>query len=130
MQHLTEPEMHAYRDRTLMGESLLRATGHFAECEDCCRKLRLLAAPGPALAELRNLLETHLSGDALQQFVDGELNEGARLEIEQHLEQCSECRTDVAALRQFASTWKKPSRRWMAVAAGVIVAAGIGIGLW
>jgi|SRR5580704_12052515 hypothetical protein len=130
MQHLTEPEMHAYRDRTLAAESLLRATGHIAECEECRRKLRLLAAPGRAIAELSNPPETHLSGDALQRFVDGELNEGERIEIEQHLEQCSECRTDVASLRQFASTWKKPSRRWLAVAAGVIVAAGIGIGLW
>ena len=48
-----------------------------------------------AFRRLMERLRRHPSGEALVQFVDGELPEGLRRDIEAHLENCEECRFSV-----------------------------------
>lgn len=128
--------MRGYRERTLAAEALLRVADHLAECADCRGKLRLAARSGEALAGLRQAIESHLSAEQLQQFVDGKLDVSARAGVEQHLAWCAECRSDVQALRDFAkaqpaiATLARPARiGWLAAAAAVLLAA-IGLGVW
>jgi len=137
MGHLTEREFSGYRQRTLEPESLLRVSGHLQGCEDCRAKLGELVGVGDALGRMRQSLESHLTAEQLQRFVDGELESGAREGIEQHLDSCAECATDVQALREFA---REPvssvrtaalARRWWlaAVAAALVIALGGGVWL-
>lgn len=48
-----------------------------------------------AFRRLMERLRRHPSGEALVQFVDGELPDGLRRDIEAHLEHCEECRLSV-----------------------------------
>ena len=62
-----------------------------------------------AIEDLRTVTEKHLSAEELQEFVDGGLDAAHLPRIEEHLSWCAECKGDVAALREFARNWKKPT---------------------
>jgi hypothetical protein len=128
--------LNGYRGRTLAAEALLRIADHLAVCEDCRGKLRLVERTGEAIAELRQAVESHLSAEQVQHFVDGELGAGERADVEQHVAWCTECSSDVQALREFAKAQQPPvavARRvrswWLATAAAVLLTA-IGLGVW
>lgn len=136
MGHLTEPELTGYQKRTLQADSLLRVTGHLAECEQCRSSLRHLAGIGASMQDLRQWLEIHLTAEQLQQFIDGELDSGARTRVERHIDTCVECASDVEALREFAnspavsrSKARYAWRWWLAAAAALVIAFGVRIWL-
>jgi len=135
MDHLTNIEFNAYLARELEPETLLRVTDHLADCEDCRARLRLELPTGETVAELRRGFAAHLTAEELQRFVgDAQTDESSR--IAAHLESCPECAGDFRELRAFANTAPiaiQPSRPasawWLAVAAAIVLALGIGIWL-
>lgn len=135
MNHPSEVELSGYRERTLAPEALLRVTAHLAACEDCRSNLRSTLRSGAALAELRQALEEHLSSVRLQEFVDGELDAKERAEVDQHLAWCTDCRSDVEALREFAKSQRPrvvafPAPGWWLAAAAAVLLAAAGLGVW
>jgi Putative zinc-finger len=136
MGHLTEPELSGYRQRTLDPESLLRVAGHLEGCEDCRAKLRGLRDASEALGTIRRSLESHLTAEQLQRFVDRELESEARKAVEQHLSACSECAADAQALNEFANRLvtstpaARPARRWWWAAVAAVLVITLGLGVW
>jgi Putative zinc-finger len=135
MDHLTDSEFNAYLARDLQPDALLRVTDHLTDCEDCRARLRLRARTGETLGELRQTIEMHLTADQLQRFVDGDMQPEEHSRIDAHLQSCAECAGDVRELQVFASTPARPmqpsrpvSRWWLAAAAAIVLA--LGLGLW
>ena len=135
MNHPTEHELSAYRERTLATEVLLSVAAHLGECEDCRSKLRSAMRSGAALAELRQTLEDHVSSEQLQEFVDGELGDERRAGVEQHLKWCTDCHSDAQALQEFAKAQRPrvvafPARGWWLAMAAAVLLAAAGLGVW
>jgi len=70
----------------------------------------------------------HLSIDDAASYIDGTLNDSARLDVERHLAECDSCREEVAASTRLIATLPAPAGRrlpWRLLAplaAGILIA--------
>jgi anti-sigma factor RsiW len=63
----------------------------------CGRHERLTQPSRVSMASGHNLMSSteHVAGETLSAYVDGELDQQARSEVEQHVRWCAECQTTV-----------------------------------
>src|SRR3954451_3717435 len=94
--HLTPRQLSQYQARTLGTAELVEADGHIAAC-DTCRAALFGDAEISGLGGLRHLLTEHLEYDEIAACAEGKSSSVNKL----HLQECPECRAEVADLRGF-----------------------------
>jgi hypothetical protein len=120
--HLSNGQIDGFRRGTLAGDELAAVIRHLADCRECGAKAR--AAAFAVASELAG--EDHPDVDELFAFADGTLDRARRLEIEEHLRDCTRCSEDVADARRENARLHPRQPVWrLAVAAAIgIVVAG------
>lgn len=121
--HLSDTELRNFKSGALAPDDLLRADDHLSACEQCRARAIALLVSQPA---------THLQDDELQLFVHGRLDPDNYDAARHHLTNCSTCARQVADLRAWAKPTIAPQvqRRWLALAASIVVAAVIATLIW
>jgi hypothetical protein len=131
-EHLTGEEIARYRARRSATDEIARVQDHADECAECRGRLALRGAA----ASLRAVLNPEPDEQELVRFVAGQLPALRAAEIAGHLERCARCMAVVDDLRQFAQppvrlpeptpAMRTHRVRWSALAAAVVLAAGLG----
>jgi hypothetical protein len=113
MHHLTDLELELYRKRDMPPERLLVANSHLFSCEHCYVRYGAGDKVESAFAVLQDLQTTdeaesiHLSFEQLADYVDNQLPEKSRAEMNLHIQECLECEVrleELAALKPFVVT--------------------------
>jgi tetratricopeptide (TPR) repeat protein len=97
MHHLTDLELEQYRKRDMPPERLLVANSHLFDCEQCYRRYGAEDKVEAAFTILRDLQSSnkveaeHCSFEQLADYVDDNLNEKSRAEIDLHVQECAGC---------------------------------------
>jgi predicted anti-sigma-YlaC factor YlaD len=109
-EHLSQPVIELYRERSLPPAELIAADDHLGECEACRGRLEGKAAWRAAAASLGEDLRAalavepeHLRYEQLAAYVDREADAVEREIIESHLSHCRECVEQFEELRAFAA---------------------------
>jgi len=132
--HLSEEQFANYHGRKLAPADLLAIGDHIAECEECRNRLYERERAAGQLREWKTDFSRHLEYAEVVSLVEGT----GSPESQQHVHECALCRAEVEDLRRFRSdltaTRREPiqmparsPRRWMAIAAAVVLAA---LGTW
>jgi hypothetical protein len=141
--HLSDEQIARYRGRTLAPADLLDADDHLVGCDTCRDRLARTLDTLRAGSRLRASLATHLGYEAVVACAEGR----GTPEDRQHLAECDLCAGEVADLRAFQGELReqpravvemparKPwqariSRKWLAAAAVVALAAELGFWSW
>jgi anti-sigma factor RsiW len=115
--HLTPERIQVYLDGGLLDEEVADVRQHATFCELCQAELeawQLLYAElgglqelspstemrSSVMAEVRARLEEHLVAGRIQDFLEGVLAAPAAASVRAHLENCGECRAEVAGWRR------------------------------
>lgn len=119
--HLTDPDIRGYRNRSLTPPHLLRVSSHLTECE-ACRSLVMSPAEVEAAIKLIRLgVQTegvgtsHLSYEAMEEYVDHKLDDAATTDVETHIRCCKFCTEElrkIEALKDEADDSSRPSLSW------------------
>src|SRR5262245_59850979 len=109
---MTDAEIGGFLRRELESSRLLMCADHIAECEICRGKLAsrqdLAAARSQVEGDLSPFVD-HISEDAIQKYVAGQLGLARIREIDGHLANCAQCAEEVRDLRDFVN--EMPSAR-------------------
>ena len=128
--HLSGEEIEAYRTRSTSPEKFLEMNDHICSCDQCSRHFespeKVRKAYDAILKELR--VETthwpeHMAYEQLAGFVDDTLDQTDREAVSAHIEDCTECSSDIKEMRalkarietEAAGSSKSP--KWGTVAA-------------
>lgn len=131
--HLTDTELRDFRTGSLGPEALLRADDHLAACEPCRRRAAAFANVDEAIVDATEQLGVdaeHLSDEDLQSLVTGQLTGRRAAAARAHLERCRTCAAQVNDLERWATPRRSTSRRWMPVAAAILLGVFIPAALW
>lgn len=101
MEHLSQEQCAAYRDRTLGPGDLLAVDAHIAGCEDCRNRLRVGGLTGPTAPIVSRLGITHLTYEEMEAYVDQEGSEAIRSHVESHSRRCPNCLRELNDLIEF-----------------------------
>ncbi len=108
MNHLTEPQITAYRDRALTSEERATVSSHMEGCEPCRTRVRnarnVVGAAASAAIQFLPTNETesgHLTYEEMAAYVDGKADEAVREVVEGHAQFCERCAEQVRELRGF-----------------------------
>jgi anti-sigma factor RsiW len=122
-QHLSEQDLKRFQNRELSPDEILSLDAHLAECVSCQAEFRkdqeVQNAAGQMLRHLQgenDFDDSHLSYEAMADYVDHSLSEVEREIVDEHLEFCQNCKVEVddlfATKAQLASLADNgPSRR-------------------
>jgi len=132
MEHLTSESLGKLRRGELAGDELIAALRHVSSCPSCSTLGDdTLASDAAALHEtiLGASTDEHPDLDtALIPFVAGSADRATLEIVETHLEECAQCRSGVAGLRE--DVRREPPRRartWIAVAAAIVIAIALAV---
>jgi hypothetical protein len=123
--HVTEEELRAFRDRTLNNDEWWHVTEHTSVCAVCRERLGGGdAAVGSARAvlqrfdELLPLSSRHLSEEEILAWVEKDLTDVDRSAVEAHLAACANCRTEVDEASDIIGQFALADSRQMSPAHG------------
>jgi hypothetical protein len=129
--HLTDDQFARFRSRTLEPEELLAVDFHLAECAACRERLQREMGAAEQISGLRSQFSEHLTYEQTIASAEGRVEDA----VERHLLECAACRAEVEDLRQLRIERRPEPRRssermlirraWMAIAAGLLLAAGL-----
>jgi len=125
--HLTIEELQGFQRDTANPQQLLRVDRHLADCPECQRKLRSVAAM-PTVPELLQRDTTdaplHPAYEQLVAYLDGGQNAIERETMNDHISACRSCKAELDDLRGFdarmlleqeaAHVAAQPKPSWMA----------------
>ena len=104
--HLSNEQIHAYRQRSLLGKELLDISEHIGTCEACRARLVSPAERADRIRTFKLSLQAepvHLSYEEVEAYVDGTMAAADRTAAEAHTRACRTCATDlheILALRR------------------------------
>jgi hypothetical protein len=106
--HLSEPQILAYRDRSLTGAELLSLSEHVRECDQCRERIGTPEQLARGVRAIRDRLRGeaatfHLNYEEIAGYADETIGDGDREGVEAHLGECQTCASDVAAMRMLRS---------------------------
>ena len=107
-QHPSDAQIEQYARHLLAPEDLLAVDDHLAGCEACRARAAGRAGIARSWSDVRGdllPLESHLSDEQMDEYVDGALGDAARTTVDAHLEACATCAREVAELR----AWARPT---------------------
>src|SRR5215472_10357394 len=108
MEHLSEEQCAAYRNRTLGAHDLIAVDEHLAGCEACRRRLRDMQVTGPVAPIMNQLGISHLTYEEMEAYVDQEADAAIRNRVESHSRACAECLhelNDLSLFRGQVAAW-------------------------
>src|SRR5262245_34914428 len=109
-EHLSDEDITSYRQCTMPPAQFIAANDHLAECAQCFSRFYdpthvqtvyelVRASLEDGLDEpVEHLFDEHLFYEDLYAYVDDNLDDDKRPEVEAHLQICEECKEDVAYL--------------------------------
>jgi anti-sigma factor RsiW len=103
-EHLSQPLLTGYGERTLNADELLAVDRHLASCDVCYQRFTQIS-PGPQLTQQHHSKEEpfHLDYDLhLAAYVDGTLDDIDREIVESHVALCSDCAGELRDLQEFS----------------------------
>jgi len=109
MSHLTPEQWQRYRTGRLQPGELAQIDAHLSACPECRARLLSDEQTRQAIARLRAQLFAPLPSecptyDQLADYLDEQLSEDERLQVEEHLQSCPLCVQEVQALKEWRKT--------------------------
>jgi predicted anti-sigma-YlaC factor YlaD len=105
-EHLSNQLIEGFRRKTIAVADLPAADAHLAACAECRRKLGEAEALETLTRFFRRdaeMVSAHLGFEQIEALFRGGLNSDEKHAVEEHLQDCSSCRTEVEELRAFAA---------------------------
>jgi hypothetical protein len=100
--HLTDIEIESYRRRAIVGEALVAANDHLAECDECYQRFRPASDLGRVCTSLVSALAVseaefsgHLTTEDICSYVDRVQSIDGAERCRTHIALCPECREDI-----------------------------------
>ena len=105
MDHLSPQLQHRFLARLLSPDETLEVIKHLRECDICREKLSALRTSKPG-AVADTILpemppEDHPSADSLGAYLDNDLSQPDKADLEEHLRICESCQSALADLKSF-----------------------------
>lgn len=104
--HPSDGEIERFRRGLLTAAELIAFGDHLASCGDCRARAAapaVLVSAGRRLDAALDLAGGHVREEDVHAYVDGTLDAARRGEVEEHIEHCPSCESEIADLQQFAA---------------------------
>lgn len=132
MDHLSTQLQHRFLARLLSPEETLDVIKHLRECDACREKLSVLRSSKPGSVADTILPETpaedHPSADSLGAYLDNDLSNPDKTDLEVHLRTCELCQGALADLKSFREELLQSPAQEYAPIANTARSSGAGAG--